>query len=330
MIQVTGSFGTKSYDNTIVPVKELIDTFKLSDTKLKDYIGAKSVSFRYVEEKMMPDRDNAGMLRIPASYAHLASITLTTDRGDEVSLRYYKSKVKNGQDERYTPKRIELFRESAYKHFTMSENREQIFMLMISPYCQESPFPNPNITPIYRIYDPKKLADDESAAEDRIIELTMQLVEQAKNNPSIFIRTAKGLKVKGEIIAADFENINDVRNKVMGLMRRHPQEFDDNWNDTLTQWRGIVQDAFDLQILKDTRQSSDTVVEFNGAPFCKFSALTDRVLGVLQYMRSDELRIKPMLENAINEKTLLSRGAPQKAVKDLMGEEKRPQGRPKQ
>lgn len=305
MLHLNGTVNEVSYDNKLMSVDEVIKLFKLDkEMSIAKYVTGKGdVSFCFVPEKMEVDRNNPSMIRCPASRPIVSSIVINKD-GNDFRLTYWTSKKGEATNPSYEPRHIDMFANgSAYVYFGNAE-RERMLIAILSPECAVSPFCVPSITPVYTIFDPVVNAKREADASDAIYEFDGKLREFAKKDPNGFILKAKGLRINGGGIVADFNDIANVRTAVTNAMRKDFDKFNDTWNDTASEWRGLIQTALDVQVLEQKNKGGEIEVLLKGTPFCKFPATTPVILGVMQHMGTDIHNIKLMLQNAVSEKTV--------------------------
>jgi hypothetical protein len=306
MVTLQGTIETgESFDNKLISVDEAIKLLKLDKERsvAKYLLGKKDVQFSFVADKMEPDRNNPSLIRCPASRPIVSTIVVNKG-GNDFRLTYWTSKRGDASNPTFEPKHIDMFANGIPHVYFSNEEREKMFIAILSPECADSPYCTPSVTPVYRIFDPVVNSRREAEAEDAIWELQKQLRDFSEKDPNGFMLKAKGLRINGGGIVADFNDPVNVRSAVLNAMRKDFDKFNNTWIDPTSELRGLIQTSLDLNVLEQKQKGGEIEVIKDGQLFCKFPATTTVIVGIMQHMENDLMNIKFSLKNAVSEKTI--------------------------
>ena len=225
MISANGTWNGKKYENTNINVTDFVAAIP-KGAPILNYINRETVLIERPSDKVQIDAINDGELRRNASISmntvYTVSDPVTRSR---CQFRYYEIdyQLENGNTS-YEPTSIDILDYSLTNSLTM-DNHEKMVFVLLSPRCANSPFSDSAKT-MYQIRDMATTAKERSRIDKELANTISAIYKMEEENPTLLIRKAQGISIKGErIFIADFTSTDEVTTSLVDLARKFPNEF---------------------------------------------------------------------------------------------------------
>jgi hypothetical protein len=191
MFLVTGQIGKKIFQEEPVTADVLIAAF---GGKVKEFFDKKSLRFQHSPHLVQTMKD--GSKKFPSGYSFTPLIRANLD-GNQVDIRYYTSR--NGTAAtgyKYLPERVKVLRSSESDVIQFSKAKELALFFLLHTYCTDSPFASS--VRKYYVHDAVRLSKENAEAQDRLIDILMDLKVKRDSDPAGQLAFALGYKAKGK------------------------------------------------------------------------------------------------------------------------------------
>ena len=285
MILANGTWNGKKYAQENITVDEILEGVDKAH-KIREYLTRDNVFIERPSDKVEFDPLNN-------EYRRSASISMTpvytvsdTKRRDRCSFRYYEAEATLADNKKqYEPYIIEVMDCSVSRALSW-ENKELMTFLLLSPKCVDSPFAAAE-NHSYKIKDMAIVAKEANAVNKRLTMLHAAIYKEAEENPDFLTRKAQGISIHREKIAVDFSEIEEVVRGLIDMSRKYPNDFELAFTHHETAVRGLITDCIRQGVISYTVEGGETVAMLNGAEICRFPKIVEAVLGIQEYVTSN-------------------------------------------
>lgn len=256
MLYVTGTIGSKTYDNTAVAPQDFIELFGLPDPAkgTVEFRVKNTVVDSFGQKRFSP------ITQIPTVLNGVG----VTNKGDNVSieLRYAKNRTVAGNGGfNYTPKRLGDFLGQALAFAPADSARFDAYVFYaLHPSCGNSPFVN--ASPLYQLYDAASEAKKRTEQRTLVLELSRGIFSMDEDllrtrTMGLTYRVPGGHSVNGFGHGLD---VSEIRLMAADLLQRDGLAFIQAWKDQSSLLRGMVQLALDKGIIIQETGSANTAL----------------------------------------------------------------------
>jgi len=227
------------YTNEMIDVDTFVKHFKIPMPQ-----GVKAVIER---TQVRPDPSNPGMFQF-AKKRLIPSVFTATFNGSSVTVRYAESTtdtvVSGSVVKKYFPEKIT--HEGIEVAYALPDKKEEAAYIIASPYCEDSPFPNPRAEKQFRLKLGAMKA--EKTINLRVVKAEVEKAILAESDAQKLRVFAYGLKIPRVPVNVDPEaTLPEIQEYLCGLLDGYTESFVANWRDnrSLTDIKGTLRMLFE-------------------------------------------------------------------------------------
>lgn len=243
MISITGTSGGKVYNDTLVDVETAA---KIVGSPI-DFRSTEKLIFKVVKERTKKDPGNR-MERYQLQRSMAPVVSGTTQEGEYIEVRYFKTKNGTGKDVKYLPARI--YHKGMEMKVDVQKDKELAFFLSICGMCKDSPIARGKGGKHFFIDDKLKNAKETLRQESRIAQLITTIhampdsqVKRVAHALKLSGVTANGKRVSRSVSGIGVEPIDAIRAQLISIAKDLPQQFEDMLGDQDTLLKGAIREA---------------------------------------------------------------------------------------